>query len=68
LLIHPTQSVDEGFTLKLYSIKGELVKTECLDVGMNTYRLDIRTLKNGIYILHLISASGRYAEEVIIKE
>lgn len=59
---------EKGYGLELYSVTGELVKTECIDSGANIYRMDVRSLKSGIYILHLVSASGKYTEEVIIKK
>lgn len=59
---------EKGHSLELYSVNGELVKTECLDSGMNQYRIDVSSLKNGIYILRLTSASGKYEEKVIIKK
>ena len=68
LFVEPTQPFDEGFTLELYSIKGERIKTECLEGGSNLHRMDVSSLKSGIYILRLISASGKYDEKVIIKE
>ena len=58
----------KGYNLELYSVKGELVKTECLDSRINQYRVDVSNLKNGIYILHLIATSGKYEEQVIIKK
>jgi|GEM_PF-2383528 len=68
LFLQPISNIDEGYTLELYSVKGELVKTECLDAGMNLYRIDVNSLRNGIYILRLISATGKYDEEIILKE
>lgn len=59
---------EKEYALELYTVKGELVKTECLETGTNIYRMNVRSLKNGIYILRLVSALGRFAEEVIIKE
>jgi len=68
LFLQTNQTIYETYTLELYSIKGELLKTECLDEGSNLYRIDTSSLRNGIYILRLISDSGKYAEETIIKE
>ena len=68
LFIQSNSTNEEAYTLELYSVKGELVKTECLDGGTNLHRIDVSSLKRGIYIVRLISASGRYSEEVIIKE
>lgn len=58
----------KDYRLELYSVKGELVKTECLDSGINQYRIDVSSLKNGVYILRLITSSGKYEEKVIIKK
>jgi len=55
-------------TLELYSVKGELVNTECLEGGSNLHRIDVSSLKSGVYVVRLISASGRYSEEVVIKK
>lgn len=68
LFIQPTSNIDEGFILELYSVKGELVKKECLDAGSNLHRVNTSSIRNGIYILRMISDSGKYSEEVIIKE
>lgn len=68
LFVQLTTNIDENYTLELYSVKGELVKKECLDAGSNLYRVDMSSLRNGIYILRMISDSGKYSEEVIIKE
>lgn len=68
LFIRASQGFDEDCTLELFSMKGELLKTKCLDVGTNIHRLDISTLTGGIYILRLIYASGSYAEKVIVKK
>ncbi|MDP3915878.1 MAG: T9SS type A sorting domain-containing protein [Bacteroidota bacterium] len=68
LFVQLTTNIDENYTLELYSLKGELVKKECLDAGNNLHRVDTSSLRNGIYILRLISDSGKYSEEVIIKE
>ena len=68
LFIQQTSDIDEGFTLEIYSVKGELVKTECLDSGSSLHRIDTSLLRNGLYILRLISASGTYDEKVIVKE
>ena len=68
LYIQDRLNIEEGYTLELYSVKGELVKTECLEGGSNLHRIDVSSLKSGVYVVRLISASGRYFEEVIIKE
>jgi hypothetical protein len=68
LFIQSSSIIDETYTLEIYSVKGELVKTECLDPGSNLHRIDTSSLLNGIYILRLISDSGKYDEEVVIKE
>lgn len=68
LFVRFPQINDGDFTLEFYSVKGELVKTECLEDGSSLYRIDVSSLKSGVYVLRLISASGRYTEEVIIKE
>ena len=68
LFIQPSSNTEEAFTLEMYSVKGELVKTECLEQGSTLHRIDVSSLRNGIYILRLISSSGKYDEKVIIKE
>jgi hypothetical protein len=68
LLIQPSSNTEEGYTLEMYSVKGELVKTECMEAGITFHRIDASSLRNGIYILRLISDSGKYDEKVIIKE
>ena len=68
LFVQSPKINDGDFTLELYSIKGELINTECLEGGSNQFRIDVSSLKSGVYVVRLISASGRYSEEVIIKE
>ncbi len=68
MLIQPGSTINEAFTLEMYSVKGELVKTECLEEGSSLHRIDTSSLRNGIYILRLISDSGKYDEKVIVKE
>ena len=68
LFVQSPQTNDGDFTLELYSVKGELVKTECLGTGSIINRIDVRSLKSGVYVVRLISAAGRYAEEMIIKK
>ena len=68
LFIQPISNTEEVYTLEMYSVKGELVKTECLEPGSNLHRIETGSFQNGIYILRLISDSGKYAEEKIIKE
>jgi hypothetical protein len=67
LFVQPRKSVDEGFTIEIFSMKGELVKTECVDGSTNIYQIDVSSLKTGIYILRMVSVSGNYSEEIIIK-
>jgi len=68
LFIQSSSNINEGFTLEMYSVKGELVKTECLEPDNTLHRIDTSLLRNGIYILRLISDSGKYDEKVIVKE
>lgn len=58
----------EKLVLELYSGKGELVKTECMEGSGNSYRIDIKTLKSGIYFLRVHSTKVKYLEEVIVKK
>jgi hypothetical protein len=67
LFIQTNQSVDEDFKFELYSVKGELIRKECLEAERTLYRIDVNSLKDGVYFLRLISVSGKYSEEVIIK-
>jgi hypothetical protein len=68
LFVELNSMIDESFTLEMYTAKGERIKSECLQGGSNQHSIDASSLKSGIYILRLISASGKYTEEVIIKE
>jgi hypothetical protein len=68
LFIRPTSKTVEAYTLEMYSVKGELLKTECLELGNSLHRIGTSSLRNGIYILRLISDSGKYDEKVIVKE
>jgi hypothetical protein len=67
-LIVQTATTGNDYTISLFTVKGELVRTECVDGGNNPYRLNVSSLKKGIYLLRIISDSGKFAEEVIIKE
>jgi len=68
LFIQPTSNFEESYTLEIYSVKGERVRTECLEQGNYLHRIDTGSLQNGIYILRLISPSGKYDEKLIVKE
>jgi len=68
LFIQPNSNIEESFTLEIYSVKSELVKAECIIPGSTHYRINTSSLRNGIYILRLISDSGKYDEKVIVKE
>lgn len=69
LLIRFSQATAEDCKLELFSLKGELVKTQCLDAGTSLYRLDIGEFKSGTYILRLGSNSGKYEDnEIVIKK
>lgn len=56
----------ENYTLELYSVKGELVKTECVEAYTKLCQIDVSSLRNGTYILRVILDSGKYAEEAIV--
>lgn len=66
LFVQFTKNTAGNYTLELYSVKGELVKTECLEPGSNLHQIDTGSLQCGIYILRLVSDSGKYAEEIIV--
>jgi hypothetical protein len=68
VFIQSSSDTEEAYTLEMYSVKGELVKTECLEPGSTLHRIDTSSLRNGVYILRLISDSGKYDEKVIVKE
>ena len=68
LFIQANSNTTEAYSLEMYSVKGELVATECVDSGSNLHRIDTSSLRNGIYIVRLISDSGKYDEKVIVKE
>lgn len=68
LFIESGQTNDKSYVLKLFSAKGELLKTEYLDAGAKQHRLDLRSFKSGIYILQLGAGSLSYTEKIIITE
>jgi len=68
LFIQPTSNFEESYTLEIYSVKGERVRTECLQMGSIRQQISMSSFQNGIYILRLISDSGKYGEEIIVKE
>jgi hypothetical protein len=54
-------------SLEIYNISGYKIKT--YDLRSNEFGdFDIKGFRNGIYILRLISISGKYDEKVIVKE
>lgn len=59
---------EKEYTLELYSIQGNLIKTECMAGGINLYRMEAGSLGSGSYILRVISQKGNYAERMIIKK
>ena len=67
LYIETDQVINKGYTLELFSAKGKLIKTECVEGGLKLHKLDISAIISGTYILRLVTSSRRYAEEVIIK-
>lgn len=68
LFVQSHQRLKEGSTLEMYSVNGELIKRECLKGEVTSYQFNLSYLEPGIYILRMISDSGKYAEEIIIKE
>ena len=66
LFVQHTPNTEENYTIELYSIKGELVKTECVEAYTNLCQIDVSSLRDGTYILRAISDSGKYAEEAIV--
>lgn len=66
LLVQLTPNTEENYTLELYSLKGELVKTECVEAYTNLCQIDVSSLRDGTYILRVISDSGKYAEDAIV--
>lgn len=73
ILFVETSFLDSNFhekelSLELYSMKGELIKTECLQRGVNLFTMEVGALKNGTYILLLTSGSEKYIERVIIEK
>lgn len=65
--IQTTLNFDEG-TLELLTVKGELIKTECLNQGSNLHRMNLSSLRSGVYILRLFTNTGKYYEEMIVKK
>ena len=41
LFIQPTSNIKEAYSLEIYSLKGERIKTECLESGSNLHRIDV---------------------------
>lgn len=59
---------EKEYTLELYSINGELIKTVCVEGGIDRYSMDAKTLKSGSYIVRVMSKKGIYAERIVIKK
>jgi hypothetical protein len=68
LFVQSHERLKEGSTFEMYSVNGELIKRECLKGEVTSCQFDLSYLEPGIYILRMISDSGKYAEEIIIKE
>jgi hypothetical protein len=68
LFIAINQPAKGDLSIEIYSMKGELIRKECFDSGLNRYQIDLSDLKSGPFLLRMIAASGKYLEEVIIKK
>lgn len=53
--------------LSVYNCLGEIMPVEILEIGLNKYRIDMRDLANGIYILRIIDRSNCTEEKVIVQ-
>lgn len=68
LFIQQVSTVNVGYTIELVSMKGKLLRTECVEAGNNPYLLNVSSLKKGIYFLRMNSGSGWYEDEMFIKQ
>lgn len=60
--------VKENVTLKLYDLSGKLVTESNILQGSTIWYLDVRTVYNGQYILHITSGTETRIKKVIIKK
>ena len=62
-----SKSVDKA-TIAVYNITGKQVITQSLNGSTNTYKLNTQTLKNGLYVIKVKTATGNYNEKLLINK
>ena len=61
------KTVDKA-TIAVYDITGKQVITQSLNASGNTYKLNTQSLKSGLYVIKVNTATDRYNEKLLINK
>ncbi len=67
LQIDAGTALSQGYTARIFTIKGRLVKSVALAAGQSTFSVDIADMKNGAYILKVQRDGFSYATTLLQK-
>jgi len=68
LAIQANGLVKQNINLKLYDLSGKLVTESAILQGSTIWYLDVRTVYNGQYILHITSGTETRTKKVSIQK
>jgi hypothetical protein len=68
LFVVTNQADKDVLDIEIYSLKGELIRKECIEFNSNTIQFNLSSLKAGSYVLRLLTGSRGLEEKVIIKK
>ena len=57
-----------GYTVRIFSMNGRLVKSQALPAGQASFRINIADMKNGTYVLRIQRDGYSYATTLFRKE
>jgi DUF1680 family protein len=57
-----------GYTVRIFSMNGRLVKSQALPAGQASFRVNIANMKNGTYVLRIQRDGYSYATTLLRKE
>ncbi len=55
-------------TIEVYDLTGKAVITKSLSGNTNTYKLNTQSLKSGLYVIKVTTATGNYNEKLLISK
>ena len=61
------KTVDKA-TIAVYDLTGKEVITQSLNASTNTYKLNTQSLKSGVYVVKVKTATGSYNEKLLISK